>query len=1093
MKKTAGHGGGRDPLARYRVYGDSEEAVAARRQQHLRRAGAALFFIAVIAFAAGWNPPVGSLHRFTELSDYDSETESGCTNSGEGCHGTETAYKDFNDYHPNHECTDCHEYEGVGCIPCHSPKQHECPVCHDGSMENAPDTVHLTDDWPEGHYRESTHTAMGTDMNAVVRAAEGGAASATCGDCHSRDLRDSHTGVPLAPGSDYGSQVGCWECHNDVRSYGMAEVLDDWPERKCESCHKEDASAPMHEVEAVTSIEASGTLTCGETGEGCHAGNDLHSFHPDAPETCSGSAADGEPGCHVLEIEAHAPDSRTCGGEDPETCHRSYVNDDYSHEHDAELHSPRTNVPASDTTFFGVACGSCHRMAPDGTSLVKEHAVWTSSRSKVPDDVCANCHLNPESLEAIEDDWSARDTDDACFACHGEAGSHDPHQADLSSLHDVGASSTRCADTGAGCHPTGDLMEVGAPTTTGNLHSTCLRCHDWTASGGNRSFDPTKRSCGSGRDCHSVEGQFDPDTALHTIDGATVGGTDALHEAGTAQREALYVDSASGVATACSACHQSILGDEHARPNCSLAFGRGTLCGRCHNASQESASVVKGSWQARDTEGACAACHGTSMHAVIEAAHKATQIDRDGEVREEYCSLSGCHATGDLRQLHDEVGCTISGCHTATGDIRGANIKTCGGDDPATSCHVTRHDVDHDADLEGEVNGVSYDLGENVGCFGCHEVSLVGEHYRSFGDGMEGTAGTICGVCHYSKYDDSPGTFADLPAVTSAIENRDKRCVACHASGTRHDGPASVASPHKDTSEEDTLPAGKVWDDPFQAWKTAFESPAGGGGHNSVSAIVVGAWQSRVFPGTSFTIYGDPYAWTLPLNEGSTEWLRRDVYGAAAETTEGIMGIHVRCDDCHVIPEEAAGPHGAAVKVYIDPEYSQTEYANPTVLANQWAATGTDRVICMKCHNMQWVDGVSTPGGNAVHSRHYFYSHRYDPPYDPDDPTHGDEPLYHGAKCIDCHVRIPHAWKRPRLLVRTIGSPGNPADSSGADSFPYVRRDHDGLLGIVLKDYDGAASYSSRSCAVGGCYGRDARTRGHPKPSDLSTDTVLWP
>jgi hypothetical protein len=222
------------------------------------------------------------------------------------------------------------------------------------------------------------------------------------------------------------------------------------------------------------------------------------------------------------------------------------------------------------------------------------------------------------------------------------------------------------------------------------------------------------------------------------------------------------------------------------------------------------------------------------------------------------------------------------------------------------------------------------------------------------------------------------------------------------------------------------------------------------------------------------------------------------VYGSAAETTAGIQSIMVRCDDCHVFSEEMAGPHGAAVGVLIDPEYSQTEYANPTPLASQWAATGTDRVICMKCHPLEWDYETSptvTPKANPVHARHFYYSHRYHGDYDPNDPAHGDEEIYHGANCIDCHVRVPHAWKRPRLLTRTMEASG--AVDPSPDEWPYVFSDHWGLQGIVLEDHDGAERMSSGSCAVGDCYGSDVREYSghpsHPRPSMMPTGTVIWP
>ena len=188
-----------------------------------------------------------------------------------------------------------------------------------------------------------------------MRTGEIGTAKATCNDCHSRDLKGAHTGVPIAKGSTYGKDVGCGECHNDVRAFGLAEVLSDWKKRACEDCHKVNSSSPMHDPEVAQSVEATGTLGCGETGSGCHAENDLHALHANAPENCSGKAEKGEPGCHDFEIEAHQPTARGCGADSDGACHPDYVNDDYSHENDRDVHSPKTRVPASNTTYYGIA------------------------------------------------------------------------------------------------------------------------------------------------------------------------------------------------------------------------------------------------------------------------------------------------------------------------------------------------------------------------------------------------------------------------------------------------------------------------------------------------------------------------------------------------------------------------------------------------------------------------------------------------------------------------------------------------------------------------------------------------------------------
>ena len=43
-------------------------------------------------------------HAFTSASDYNNTTVTGCTNSGVGCHNTETTYESFAAYHPASGC-----------------------------------------------------------------------------------------------------------------------------------------------------------------------------------------------------------------------------------------------------------------------------------------------------------------------------------------------------------------------------------------------------------------------------------------------------------------------------------------------------------------------------------------------------------------------------------------------------------------------------------------------------------------------------------------------------------------------------------------------------------------------------------------------------------------------------------------------------------------------------------------------------------------------------------------------------------------------------------------------------------------------------
>lgn len=1613
------------------------DPAALQRQAKSKRMRAGLFSlgaVGLITFSMVWNPPVGKVHSFTEASDYNAERDSGCTNSGEGCHGSETAYNDFNAYHPNADCTTCHEYQGVGCIPCHSPDGHECQSCHDGTMEDAGDRTRIVDPYPRGHYRETTHTAMGTDFTATVHATDEGKAQASCKACHARDLYAAHQKVPAVEGSKYGDSVGCGECHNDARSAGLAQTKADWKDRSCEVCHAEKSSSPMHAVDLAPSADTSGGAGCQATGVGCHDVDDVHALHPDAPQDCSGSAAEGEPGCHDLSLQAHVPTATACGGGTDETCHAPYENDKLAHARDDELHSPGP-AAAADTGYYGIPCGECHLMEDDGRSLIAEHERPTSSRPA--GGPCRGCHNVEASAAVISEDWPERKKTTACQACHGADGIDPVHDADIADTHEA-VDSEGCASSGAGCHDTDDFSGLPVDTSDATLHSSCLDCH--------RDYDPNAKSCGAGRACHTGGGLYTtvalkhrtgdgfdrlhtagspqsslretdaasgvgyrcgdchsmvvgiehvrpnstiagagastciachnaddhsvavvkdswpsrtsqwaceachtedrvahagiasahvgraldatgtpsasacsgadchdtvdlrvlhadsgcrtqgchqaagningagvascggqdagaachagvhkgvdgydplhdagpaqgensiedtvtgivsvcldchsmalttehersnselatgaPDTTVclrcHTASDTTVGvvgdswpargttvaceachtiadgtqmhrevhlvhdgrpldatgtptpaacsgddchaatvdlrvihletgcktegchqatgaisgtartacggedtasachaavhpditGDGALHDAGPAQGEQSFEDSATGVVLSCVSCHSMLLTTEHSRPNSELATGtptvsvcrrcheanertiavvdedwtaRGTagaceachveevvahsdietahagealdatgtplsnacagddchgtvtdlrvlhadkgcgiegchqatgdirgfalktcggqdaatachadvhkgvdgndplhdagavqgnrsledttsgrtyicldchsmlltaeherpdselatatpdvtVCRRCHAANDTTLGVVDGDWQARGTDAACDACHtladGTQMHRAAGDVHLAIERSPDGTATAGTCVTTGCHVTTDVRRIHRAEGCTLDfpggepACHQPTGSIVGANLMSCGGDDPAVSCHNGRsaadHLQEHSADLTGTVNGVTYVPGENEGCFGCHRTDLMLEHSASLLTGsMDGGGSGPCRVCHFEADDPDSGAYSALPAVVAAIANHDRRCVACHRSGSAEDTGTGVASPHKVFSTENTLTGGAVWKDPLDEWKTALDAQTGGG-HNALPANVVGASQDKSFPATTFDIGGVTYNWVLQPNTGTTNWLRivylppvnpaegpwdPKIY-AEATTTAGIQEAMVTCADCHEMTD-MTGPQGAAVGIGIDPDYSQHEYANPSPgtfqfdpfnvdIANGDNPEGYKPVICVKCHLVYARSREGTTavyvGGAGLHSTHRS--------------RHALPGLGRREACIDCHVRIPHAWKRPRLLLRTVETTGQP--EIAPDAWPYSPATNTGLIGIKLRSFDTPSQLARDSCATNGCYTGSSVTTNHPTPN-LLPGQAYWP
>jgi hypothetical protein len=925
--------------------------------------------VAILSFTVMWSPPSGSNHAFSTASDYNAERESGCTNSGEGCHGEETSYSDYNDYHPNTQCVTCHDFDGVGCLPCHSPGgRTECQTCHDGTFDGASDCERITDPYPKGHYRETTHTATGTDMRVFMRGAEGGKAKVDCKACHSRDLMTAHTDVPEAKGSPYGTTVGCGECHNDTRSFGLEQVLSDWERRRCEDCHTETSSSPMHATDLASSIAATGPAGCGDTGRGCHDDENLHGLHADAPKDCSGSATEGEPACHDLSKQAHQPEARGCGTGARGACHDAYTNASYGHKKDRGLHDGGRGLAAASLRDLAsgllTRCDACHL-----GDLTAEHARPNSDLASA--NTCRACHNHSETTAvAIAQDWPGRGTADQCLDCHGSDGIPTPH--------------TGLDDSHAGL--TLDPDGTRSPGACGGS-----LCHDTT----------------------DVR-------ILHRDTGCLTSG-----------------------------CHRRT---GHINGSSKLSCGGDARSGGCHAGFSRSDG------------------HGGA------AAHVGIELATDGTAGPGSCARVGCHPTVDLVALHRDR-CDTPGCHTRTTP---PTIKSCGGTDPLVACHLefsaAEHFADHDALREGIVKGVEYRVGENVGCFGCHSRDLSILHRSTDDSPITGGGATDCRVCHDDPRDPGNGAYAALPAVKRAVASRDVRCVACHDSGTSEPDRSHAASAHKRISDESVLATGYVWADPLSEWAAAFRSPTGGG-HNVLDAGVVGASTTKRFPVTQYTSGTVTFTWRLPDNAGRTRWLTPRE-GEDFSSLAAIREAMITCEDCHAGTDAMLGPHGAAVPIIIDPDYSQTEYANPTRgLSSQFAATGTDRVICMKCHDLGAgsVPGYDEPGGHPVHAQHAEH---------PGAPVH--HPLRYGEKCIDCHLRIPHASRSPRLLVRTI-----PGDGRPADVFPYVQRGHRGLAGVLLQDYRESADMTRASCVTNGCHGYHDE-KNHPERSDIPT-APLWP
>lgn len=321
-------------------------------------------------------------HSYSAASDYSESTQTGCSNSGVGCHGSDTGYADIRASYGHDGCTSgpCHTSTSKSNVTA----KLECLKCHSGGYAGAPNRASLGGAYPNGHYSETTHTAAA--MGRVVSA--GGTASAACSSCHVSSLRSSHSTVTTTA---YGNSITCYECHNDTRVGGSAQVLGDWAARTCEACHTSGSTVPMHSAAAAPVVTATVSGGCAATG--CHS-TDLHQVHKDG-------ASCGLAGCHTA--VGVVPTQKTCGSTG--SCHPTAPPGHKPHQTvTTRLTTDATWKAACDschgTSHSNATCGSCH--APTKTRDVHKVGVHMESNT-----TCRSCH-----------NVATADTSLNCRGCH---------------------------------------------------------------------------------------------------------------------------------------------------------------------------------------------------------------------------------------------------------------------------------------------------------------------------------------------------------------------------------------------------------------------------------------------------------------------------------------------------------------------------------------------------------------------------------------------------------------------------------------------------------------------------------------------------
>lgn len=1018
----------------------------------------------------------GSLFNATAMT--------GCVQSGAGCHGTSTS-TNYAQYHPNSGCLDgaCHAGNTTQQMP-EFNNPNTCMNCHGGGpvqYHRATDRVPVTGVTPDGHYPVSQHTAAPASRTASLTA--GGAASARCNQCHddagtggASGLYPQHQGLPTL------GNTSCVDCHNYNASV-TAQITSSWTNDTCADCHNATAlpSYVQHSASlapAAAAIEAQGANTCVTVG--CHQTLDLHTLHRNASNATGGCNLTN---CHDFTKQALKPTKKSCGTGG--TCHAT-----------GDPHNPLAHQITIDTGL----CTRCHE-GQGGVVVTDVREVYSSSAFGVNSKAhagCSSCHNAGLNLGGQTD--SVTD----CVYCHttGKAGthaytpydpnhyyaaSHDASQATganygtsgysktLADFHGTSLNFERACTT---CH-TIDLKTEHNKTSVafnlGGKADKCVACHELKVDGWANRW---AGGCGGeANSCHNMTNLHSDWSTKHNAStqvmsapgssftlGSTAGvatdnfGTSTTWPAAWTRNSTTYVTVQTGSARSGAAAQ---IGVNTTRTEYNFyrttafdlaSYGAGTVrfwyqvnvsdtadflvCEYSTTSgttgytelfrvntdalswTQSPALSIPGGgnvWiRFRGTfnatgeygrvddlqvDGVSSASFGAALPANSTAAASCQNNPNGTE----------CHNVADVANIHSRTpnfGCPI--CHTGT--AQHATQLNCQASGCHTGVNVDNHNTTwHESTIS---NTTLFGTGFAASwCTGCHDDSIDNEHFV-----LGAYASQPCSMCH-KKSANSAAPVSVTSADTSATIHGNttagnQLCTDCHKTVTK-------ATPHVQRFGWNGLPntgsaavGGVQFNDTWSGHRSYDTMP---GQKTSFSTAVDGTGGLRT--------------WSLPSTANYiSNW-------SAATESSTMM---VTCVDCHGSVTGATGPHGGSMKVSVAAGYTNN-YSTGGTYINSTSVGGNG--ICAKCHNVTNLFNGTANG--SVHNR-------------------SDHKGTTGGRCINCHVKIPHAWKRPRL----IGYRSDPA--------PYASLTVNSITDRAYTPTGWSRSY----CGVTGCssHGTDATT-----------------
>lgn len=879
--------------------------------------------------------------------------------------------------------------------------------------------------------------------------------------CHTSSLVAEHNGTYTVTTPSGQTLTGCDVCHayyEPPRGTVVQDAIEIDNDVRCTACHS--GLMESHPDLGGHTATTAASLECGACHAKGEAAIDIQAVHANA-------AANACNVCHsnpsrVPDISAETAECVSCHATEGDDFHRGLP---AKHVYSA--------MPAS------CQSASCHV----SDVLPSAHQAYVDG-TPVDETTCDVCHANPDP-NRIPANATA-----ACDSCHSPIHPNMDHTADASQ---------ECVD----CHETGDVttLHKKADGTTD-----CDLCH------ANPSRVPVLPSSADCVNCHGPLSPVDPNhypAVPHTSNDASQYGyaCSACHKLGMKPE---HVKASSGAVT-CVTCHEQKVDDLAAAwtKDCSACHGvqhgeinqehtsTSTECAGsgCHvvtdvGALHSDASITVGG----STYTACRVCHRDSDavptsttcsdchdgHGDLTAAHTATassdcvSCHETGDVRSLHADCLTCHdgrtlpATVDCANCHadvtpvdpnhypaaahlaSETGC--QNCHYL--DMKQEHFKPASGPVSCVACHEQKVDLFTSAwdktcaachpDKHGQKNAKHASTNAGCGGSGCHNIADVSDIHN-------GLQGSGCGVCHKSA--SQPATTTDCTAsgchagVTADHEGEhdttgviESGCYGCHFKSLTSEHSVlgyACATCH---SSSDPVVTGAIAandrrcltchpDSAHNARQAAEFAPGNASMHRA----------SADLPGmrSSFLVNGSSYTMSLP---SASTFLK------SGWTLNSI----VTCDSCHTY-SGSDGPHGATMKVNIDPAYpnpykvvngsesftAQLSANSPTGMSMSKNGSTRANIICEKCHVLRTGSGTWS---NVAHKEH-------------------DDRGSDGAYCNQCHIAIPHGWGRPRMI-------GYVSDAPAYRTWVGSSRAEDGgLARISLKNYT-PNSWSKSDCGA---------------------------